>query len=197
MTEIINLIFYNTPSTASALDIAEKCVNIGVSVFTGVIAIIGLGYIKPLKEKTKAATFTFWSQLSVHLTVIRKWIEQDNGILDNMYSSNAKKGWGVLAPDSDRIKQFKETVQETLEYIKAANDQMPAYKGWSEDYAKLIGYLSDMIVYDIGDNTGYFKYVTEVSEAQRGKNCSDICETIKKLCTGIEQKQKEIEQKIV
>lgn len=122
MTDILQLVFYNAPSTASALDIIEKCVGMSASILAGVIAIIGLGYIRPLKDKTRAATFTFWSQLSVRLTVIRKWIEQDNGLLDNMYSSDAKKEWSVLAPNTDRITQFKEIVQSTLNYIKETSD---------------------------------------------------------------------------
>lgn len=197
MTDFLQLIFYNAPSTASALEIVEKCVNIGVNVFTGVVAIIGIGYIKPLKDKTRAATFTFWSQLSIRLTVIRKWIEHDNGILDNMYSSNAKMGWSILAPDTDRIKQFKEIVQATLDYLEETSDQMPAYKGWSEDYTKLIEYLSDIIIYDIADNTGYFKFIAPVREDQREQYCSEICEIIVRICSGIENKQKEIEKKIV
>lgn len=197
MTDILQLIFYNTSSTASVVDVVEQYANIGVSILTGVVAIIGLGYLKPLKDKTRAATFTFWSQLSVQLTVISKWIEQDNGVLDNMYSGNAKRAWSVLTPDSERIKQFKEIVQATLNYIKETDDQMPAYEGWSEDYTRVIGYLSDMVVYDISNNTGYFKFVTEASEDQRKKYCSEICDAIKKLCDGIVEKQKEIEKKIV
>lgn len=197
MTEILQLIFYNTPSTASTLEIVEKCVNMGVSVFTGVVAIIGLGYIKPLKDKTRAATFTFWSQLSVRLILIRKWINHDNGLLDNMYSGNAKKEWVVLAPKADRIKQFKEIVQATLDYIEETSDQMPAYIGWSGDYAKLIGYLSDMIVYDITDNTGYFKFTKPVGEDERKKYCTEICETIDAICKGIKRKQEKIEKRIV
>ena len=197
MTDILQLIFYNAPSTASALDIVEQCVSMGVSIFTGVIAIIGLGYIKPLKDKTRAATFTFWSQLSVRLTVIRKWIEQDNGLLDNMYSGNAKIEWSVLAPSTERITQFKEIVQSTLDYIKETSDQMPAYKGWSKDYAEIINYLSDMVIYDIANNSEYFKFVTPVSENARTQYCSEICDTISKICTHIEAKQKKIEKKIV
>lgn len=106
-------------------------------------------------------------------------------------------GWSVLTPDLNRIKQFKEIVQATVDYIKETNDQMPAYKGWSEDYAKIIEYLSDMLVYDIANNTGYFKFLTQATENQRKKYCTDICETIDRICKGIKTKQKEIEKRIV
>lgn len=74
---------------------------------------------------------------------------------------------------------------------------MPAYKGWSEDYAKIINYLSDMIIFDLANNDGYFKFVTPVSENVRKQHCTEICDTITRMCTQIEIKQKKIEKKIV
>ncbi len=197
MTAFLCFVFYNSPSTSSAPELIETYANIVVSILTGVVAILGLGYLKPLKDKTKAATFTFWSQISVRIMVIRKWIEANNGVLDNMYSPAAKKEWTMLSPDEEQINQFKEIVQNTLDYIKNANDQMPAYHGWSEDYAKLIDYLGDMLIYDIANSNDYFKFNVSTTDEDRKKYCSEICKTIDKICSEIKKRQKKIEKKII
>ena len=158
---------------------------------------LGIGCIKPLKEKTWSATFTFWSQLSVRLMLIRRWLELDTGVLDNLYSPNAKQGWSSLTPSAERINQFLKIVQSTLDYIQNADDQMPAYHGWSEDYSNLIGYLEDMIVYDISNSITYFKFSTAVTDQQRRQFCQDLCALIDKICSNIKKKQQEIEDKIV
>lgn len=197
MTDFLCNICYNTSSSASIIENIEIVSNILLSVLTGVVAMLGFGCIKPLKEKTWSATFTFWSQLSVRLMLIRRWLELDVGVLDNLYSPLAKQGWSTLTPSSERIHHFLDIVLSTLEFIKNADDQMPAYQGWSEDYSSLISHLEDMVVYDISNSTTYFKYDSPVTDQERRQFGLNLCSLIDRICTNIKNKQKEIEKKIV
>lgn len=197
MTDFLNIIFYNIPSTTSMPELIEIYANIFSSILTGVVAILGLGYLKPLKDKTLSATFTFWSQLSVRLMVVQKWMKLDPSVLNNMYSPEARMGLTALTSDEDRIKGFKNAIQSTIDYIESAEDQMPAYRGWSGDYTKLISYLGDMLVYDVCDSEHYFKFSTHATDEDRNEYCKEICETIDKICTEIEKRQKKVEKRIV
>ena len=114
MTDFLCTICYNASSSASIIEIVEIGANIFVAIMTGVVAMLGIGCIKPLKEKTWSATFTFWSQLSVRLMLIRRWLELDTGVLDNLYSPNAKQGWSSLTPTAERINQFLKSLCHTV-----------------------------------------------------------------------------------
>lgn len=197
MTDFFHIIWYNSASTPSMIETIEIWVNICSGIITGVVAIIGLFCFKPLKDKARAATFTFWSQIRIRLEMIRKWLDIDYGILDNLYSPDAKIGTAVLAPDKDRIDQLKAIISDTLSYIKTAEDQMPAYRGWSVDYAQVVEYLEEMLVYDISNNERYFKFTAPTTDAQRRAYCEEICKAIDKICSEIKKKQDHAESKIV
>lgn len=172
----------------SISDIAD----IVLSVLTGVIAIIGISYIKPLKDKTISATFTFWSQLKIRLIPIKARLEADNDILSNIYNDDDDES---LHPKKDRITELKTDIQNTLEYIKNTPDQMPAYRGWSVDYAKLILLLEDCLVYDIENGESYFKNI--IHDSTNKNYQEEICKTIDKIICGIDERQKKIEKKIL
>lgn len=196
MFEYLSKIWNTICSVISEPELIESYCNIISTILMGVIAIIGLGYLKPLKEKAMSATFNFWSQLKVRLLTIKKWLEQDCGLLDNMYSPNSKKDITALAPESTRIDEFKNIVKSTLDFIENSNDQMPAYIGWSKDYTELIAYLEDMILYDVCDHKQFFKFTSPITEENRKKYADDICTVITNICSGIENKQNKIEKQI-
>lgn len=168
-------------------------VEIMSKIVIGVVSIIGITYIKPLKDKTLTATFTFWSQLKVRLIEIRVRLEADKGILWNIYE---RKPQEKLAPAMTRVKEIKEEIQNTLDYIKKTPDQMPAYQGWSRDYTQLISLLEDCLVYDICDDNHHFKPVASDSGDLVDYN-TEICTIIDKICSEIDRRQKYLEKKIV
>ncbi len=192
LCEIWNILY----QVFSDAEVLEAYVNVASSILMGVIAIIGINYLKPLKDKTVTATFTFWAQLRVRLISIKKWLDQDCGLLDNLYSPSAKKDISELTPQNTRIQEFKKIVQSTIKYIEDADDQMPAYEGWSDDYSALIGYLQDMIVYDICNHDDFFKFNKKITDNDREKYKNEICDTIDRVCDGIKKKQSEIEKKL-
>lgn len=84
--------------------------------------------------------------------------------------------------------------QKTLALIDTATDQMPAYRGWTEDYSKLIVFLDDLFQYDICNAREKFKY-SGVYQIETRDACVDMaCATIKRLLEGIEEAQKSLEK---
>lgn len=144
----------------------------------GVVSIIGIMYFKPLKDRTLTATFTFWSQLKVRLIEIRARLEADEGLLWNIYG---RKPQEKLAPAMTRVKEIRDEIQNTLNYIKKTPDQIPAYQGWGKDYTQLIYLLEDCIVYDICDDNHHFKSVASDSE-ELVDYSAEICAIIDKIC---------------
>ena len=129
---------------------------------------------------------------------INEWLKSNYGLLDNMYSQESKKGWeNTLTPPGERIESFKKCINDVLRYMESTEDQMPAYIGWSNDYSELITYFRDMMVYDICDNSQYFKFREEKTTMQRREYIDSICHTIDKICSGIDAKQKNIENKLL
>lgn len=179
------------------LDKFKDIASIFLSVVTGVNIIRGFNYLKDLRKKTDAATFTFLAQLRVRLIEISQWLENEKGILGNFYTPDAKDAWeSYLSPTDIRVKEFKRKVEDALIYIKSTPDQMPAYRGWTIDYNKLINFLNDVIQYDICDSEKYFKFTAMERESHMEEYCNDICKSIDRICKGIETKQEEIETKL-
>ena len=115
-----------------------------------------------------------------------------------MYSNEAKGSWeNLLTPSESKIKEFKTIVEETIQYAKSANDQMPAYIGWSDDYNKVLEYLNDMIIYDISNSKYGFKFNTPVSRQDAESYIDSICAVIDKVCMSIDKRQKVIELEIL
>ncbi len=185
------LIIHKILYALSNPELISEYVDIISTIFTGVIAIIGIRYIKPLKDKTLSATFTFWSQLKIRLISIKTRLEADKEILANIYYNDTEN----LLPQKERIVELKREIQNTLDFIKNTPDQMPAYRGWSKDYMELIALFEDCIVYDICEGNAHFKRLTEGSDKmdyQKEMSC-----IIEKIITEIDNRQKKVEKKIV
>ena len=107
-------------------DLSYIFLNLGL----GVGAFKGLCYLKTYKEKRATATFTFWVQLRVRMIEIKSWLESDYSLINCLYDKNIRSTWeSESGTEDDRIDLFKKLVQETLDFIKSASDQMPAYLG--------------------------------------------------------------------
>lgn len=178
-----------TISLADFKDVTIICLNI----ITGVGLIRGFFYLKSLKEKRYAATFTFWIHLRIRLKELLSWLENENGLICNLYDSKIVAEWeSFLPPEKERIVEFKMKVEETIQYIKSTPDQMPAYKGWTADYNVLIDFLNDVIQYDICNSKKYFKFKKGTMSDMK-TYCDSVCNSIRKLCNNIEEKQNDIE----
>lgn len=171
--------------------------GIFLSTVTGVSIIKGVGYLKDFKEKTNAATFTFWTQLRMKLFVLMKWLEEDNSLVNNLYSPSSKDTWeSDLSQSSNRIQEFQDKVKNLIHYIETTSDQMPAYNGWIADYNFIFHFLSDIIQYDICNAQEFFKYNDERSIQHRTEYCNKVCKAMKRMCEGIETRQQKVEKEI-
>lgn len=165
---------------------------------SGVSIIKGIGYLKRLKEKKNAATFSFWSQFRIRIWELYSWLKDEYGLVNNLYEPVARKAWeDKLGSKKERIEQFMNMVEETICFIQSTPDQMPAYKGWTTDYNIIVSFLNDVIQYDIKNSQEYFKYSGQITKLERNNNCKFICDAMERLCNQIEEKQIEIEKLII
>ena len=179
-------------------EVLKLYIEIALSILSGVVMLIGLNYIKPLKEKTVTATFTFWSQIKVKLTRLKTQIENDNSLIENIFSPELRPSTENLSVTREELSEFKKSILAILDFMEKSSDQMPAYIGWSDDYTKLIDYLNDIVVYNVCDSNNNFKYDRNSQKViPFDQYCNDFCSTIQDICTGINYKQKKIEKRIL
>ena len=176
----------------------ESSVNIIFMLITGVCAIIGILLISKFKEKAIEATFSFWTQLRIRLLRIENRLKNNNGLVNNLYSNDVKSAWSDtgISPSTEDVIDFYNMVEETLHFMENAEDQMPAYRGWVDDYNCVVSFFEDMICYDIRDTVKKFKYNGNESLNERDKLCEEKCKVMKSLIDGILDKQREAEKKI-
>lgn len=175
----------------------ERGLSLTNSIFALVVIVIGLSCIKPLKEKQTAASFTFWSQLRIRLIKIHSHLTANDMCLYYLYDPAVSKMWdGVLAPKPETFCSIKDAVNETLNFLQGADDQMPPYPGWTKEYTKLLKYLTDIIAFDICESTAKFKYKEMVEYSHLSKLRDEICKLIESICTKIESKQLSIENRL-
>lgn len=169
-----------------------------ISIIGGVCAISGILWLKDLKNKQNTAIFGFWSQLVVKLKILKKRLESDYSLINNLYPVESQEVWTNIAapPNRSDIEMFMDLAQETLTFIKDAEDQMPAYRGWTNDYAALIDFLDDVLYYDISLPTDKFKFLGKLPVSERNTYVSSICSLLSRLIEEIEKTQKQVEKKL-
>lgn len=168
-----------------------------IAIIGGVFAISGIKALRSMREKKAAATFSYWSQLLIRLKQVRNRLSNNPSLINSLYSSSCKMTWANTgAPCStDELKSFKALAEQTLEFLKTAQDQMPAYPGWTKDLGEISTFLDDLIMYDIASDSGRDKY-TEGTENDRNIVCDNICDTIERLTTAIICRQSAQEKRL-
>lgn len=160
------------------------------AVLGGICALNGIRYLTILRQKKVAATFSFEAQLYARLYELKLLLDGDELLLTNFFSDSARKEWGDqrAAPEVE-VNQFYIAAQETLSFIKNAEDQMPAYSDWVSDYAMLIQFLVDVLHFDIRDSKNRFKYIKPCSMTERTALYNSTCAMLDKLMGGIKEDQ--------
>lgn len=175
----------------------DKGLSLSNSLFALVVIIIGLSWLKPLKEKQSAASFTFWSQLRIRLIKVQSHLMAEDNCLYYLYDPEVSKGWkDTLAPNPESFRFLRNVIEETLNFLQGADDQMPPYPGWTNDYTNLLEYFTDIIAYDICDSKAKFKYTNPVEYSDLTESRNNICRLIESICTQIKSKQLSIEKKL-
>ncbi len=179
-------------------DNIKNVAEVFAAIIGGVCAIRGIYWLKGLRDKKIAATFGFWSQLAIKLKMLKKRLENNHNLINNLYSSEVKKYWHNISapPEQEPLDEFKGLVEEILSFIKDAPDQMPAYRGWTDDYSKLVDFLDDILYYDVSVSDAMFKFEDSCSAEDRDKYIDATCEIVSHLIEEIEKTQKSIEKEL-
>jgi len=163
-----------------------------------IILVIGTMTICRYRKRTEAASFTFWSQFHAYLIEIRSWLEQGEGIVNNLYVQslrNQEEGSSVFT--SETLKDFKGRVEEVIRFIQTAENQIPAYKGFTADFNYVMRCLFDIISYDVCDPDKRFKYRDQCNGyVDPKKYVIKLYGAINRICECIENEQIKIENKI-
>lgn len=174
----------------------ETVGSIFLSIVTGVSIIIGMRYIKSLREKKLAASFSFWSQIKLKIIRLQNYLLWNKEIINNFYNTESRLRWEEKEVSMDQLNDFKKLVIDVLEYLDKTPDQMPAYIGWSEDMMVLMDFLTKVIQYDICNNTNMFFSNEIVDKKERDVYYSNVCNAIQSLISGIQNGQFELEKKL-
>lgn len=167
-----------------------------LNITTGVCAIIGIGYLRKLREKRNLSVYSFWQQIRVRIGAICSWLESDYSLINNLYTPEIRLvRESELTEDPNRIEEFKKLAIQTLEYIKQTPDQMPAYRGWTEDYTVIIEFLDDVIRYDISNPDNFFKFIKD-DDIKIDAYCNGVIECMQRLCKEIKLRQIKTEKKL-
>lgn len=184
-------------NNVNLLEQMDQVLKISNSLLALVVIIIGLNWIKPLKEKQSAASFTFWSQLRIRLIRIRGYIKSNDQCLYYLYGPKARNNWdAILAPSPMEFRSLKDAVEEILTFLQSAEDQIPPYLGWTDNYTNLLDYLTDIVIFDICDSGGKFKFTNPVGYSHLLALQESICTLIDSMCKEIVNKQEDIEKKL-
>lgn len=180
-----------TSSFADILENIESVTNIIIAIVGVFIAVEGIKYLNTLKERRAATTFTFWIQLEIRIREILIALKDNHSIINGLYSDDARTTWsnqGTSGSD-DMVNRFYTNIQETLEFLKGAEDQIPVNTKWLKDYRFFIKFLIDVSQYDIRCTDALFKFSDAETEIDRDKYCSTICKVMDNLLTDIETEQ--------
>ena len=98
----------------------KNIVEVFAAIIGGVCAIKGISWIKGLRDKKIAATFGFWSQLVIKLKMLKKRLENNYNLINNLYSDKAKESWSNVSapPEKEPLDEFKRLVEELFSFIK-------------------------------------------------------------------------------
>lgn len=180
----------------SFLNFTNILVDIFLSVVTGVTMIIGLRYLKSLKEKKLAASFSFWSQLKLKIIRLNNYLFWNKEIVNNLYSIETRIQWEEKEIPIKQLEEFKQLSIDILSYLDKTSDQMPAYNGWTEDMKNFIDFLAKIIQYDICNGNSMFMETRVVDKEIRDEYYAGVCKTLTNLIDGIQRGQQELEEKL-
>ena len=122
---------------------------------------MGYRYLNSLKDKALVAAFSYWTQLRVRLFLIITSVETNIDVLDNMYPPSERIKWKSILPMKEEIDSLYDQVINTIQFLQQAEDQMPAYLGWTDDYNMMLEFFAKIIQYDIREPDKHFMQGTK------------------------------------
>lgn len=180
----------------SFLATAQSVVESVSTIVAGVGLVMGCRYIRSLREKANSAIFTYWSQISIRLTQIKNAIDADKRLINNLYPEQERQEWEGSVVSSEKIQSFYKLASDTMDFLKKAPDQMPAYAGWNKDYTTIITFLLDIIQYDIREADKYFILHQGSANEDRNRRCNEVSCALSTILNNIQERQSATEKRM-
>lgn len=202
---MINAFLCQTAERGATTEIDWGEVLIYTSTFSDIIVnfiviiggVLGLSYIKRMREKQSDATFSYLMRLNIRLKYFKIIFEKyrDN-IMGRFYPETYRR-----EPSVERMNLVEETIQdlsqqakETLDFLRNEDNQLPAKKGWVENINQFIELL---IICEQLKNREYFMWTeNEDIEKEKDGHYKEIMKIINTLLNMVNERQKELENKI-
>lgn len=171
----------------------DTFLGMAIRIVTLIGLLAGISYVHSLRQKREEAVFGFWSKLKIRLKNIDDALRQENGLIDNMYPEERRLQSESASPGTSAVEEFKTIVGETEAFLRDAEDQMPAYRGWTEDLDVFLAFVSDTKAYEITDPQDGF---VSDSFPDRDEYCAKVCKALDRMTGKIDARQKETEKKL-
>lgn len=180
--------FLTTTSTVS---------DIIVNVVVIIGGIMGLNYVKKLREKQKESTFNYLTKLNVRLKYFEITVEEfAYDIKTRLVPKRLRRDTSAekILTVTNMFTQLTKNAEETLKFLKNENDQMPATRGWVDCFNTFIEFLVDSAKLE---QETYSKWDTcDNPEEEVDKYISDHLENIRELIRMVHQKQCDLEDEL-
>lgn len=178
----------STISTSNVITNIDSIVNIVVNILVIYGGILGLQYIKKMREKQVDSTFSYLTKLNIRLKYFYEILSiYGEDIMDRFVPAGCRR---EIAADrvcvvDETIKRLSSNATETLGFLKNEDNQMPAEVGWTTCFNKFIEFLIDCE--QINENN-YFKWMVTADLEQKKKkyydtNLTNIDKLLQMVCT--------------
>lgn len=130
-------------STAAYFENARKILDFSLEL-TGIIAtILGINYIRDIRQKQREATFSFLSKLRVRLDYLESILKTyKSEFLDSLSRTTDDEIKDKNPFSQQKMCDLEEWCENTLQFLRDEENQYPAAKGWSAHLCVLIDFLS-------------------------------------------------------
>lgn len=164
---IVNLVYLEITETAAQqpytdfLTITDSVVGIVVNILVIIGGILGLNYIKKLREKQKDSIFGYLTKLNVRINCIYQiFINNCDDITEQLIDISNRR-----IPSANKVQStynvmeiLSQNASETLKFLMNEDDQIPAKKGWTDCLNSFISFLIDC---EQLKNPTFFKWVNK------------------------------------
>lgn len=175
----------------------DTLVNIIVNIIVIVGGVLGFNYIRKLREKQIDSTFSYLTRLGIRLKYFRELlVTYKDEIMDRFLPEDCRR---EISADriyivSNAIKHLSENAKETLIFLRDADDQMPAQKGWINCFYSFIEFLIDC---EQLEQATYFKWMNSVDlEEIKNRYYNNVLGNIDQLLTMLRDRQIELENEM-
>lgn len=179
----------------NGMDNIESFTSSVANIIVVIAGIFGIFYCSKLKERQMNATFSYLAQLQVRVKSLYDLFEiYQDSFTERLYIPKERRSEDInnfTSFKGDLIEQFSSLADETLNFLKQTDEQMPACREWPELYTRLIAFLNDMRQIS---NKNYHKWLKPSEETEQYKKIH--ANNMKLILDAIEERQNEITKKI-